>query len=254
MNRFFIKSALLTALIVGGLSVSAYSQEIDRALKDRVQEAIDRNSPANEDMQERAADVDAIFKSKGFVELQAQMQARIVESLGVDIDEDSVDERELPESVVTIFVSSSMPLSVLRRYAAAMDKVGGGVLVFRGIPGGMDNFMPYARYVREIMVKDPDCPVDFECETFQISVLMDPFLFRDHDIGTVPAMTILPGLVLSRYCERPDANPRPVGDALIFGDASLFGLLTAFEKQTGSAIASAMSAELLRSGWTVEQK
>ncbi len=56
--------------------------------------------------------------------------------------------------VPVLFVSSSMPVAVLRAYAVQLERVH-GVLAFRGMPGGLRKVGPMAKLTAEILRLDP---------------------------------------------------------------------------------------------------
>ncbi|WP_273958784.1 TrbC family F-type conjugative pilus assembly protein, partial [Lacticaseibacillus paracasei] len=53
-------------------------------------------------------------------------------------------------------VSSSMPVAVLRTYAAQLERAG-GVLAFRGTPGGMAKVAPMAKLAAQVLRIDAGC-------------------------------------------------------------------------------------------------
>jgi hypothetical protein len=56
--------------------------------------------------------------------------------------------------VPIIFASSSMPMAELRAYAAQLEPVG-GVIAFRGIPGGLRRVGPMAKLRRRCCASIP---------------------------------------------------------------------------------------------------
>jgi len=94
------------------------------------------------------------------------------------------------DEVMYVFVSSSMPREVIREYLASVEKVEGEVnFVLRGGVKGLKYLRTTIEYVANLLKKDENC--DFtkaECEVYSSSFLIDPLLFREFGIKTVPAV------------------------------------------------------------------
>ena len=123
-----------------------------------------------------------------------------------------------------LFVSASMPVPVLRSYAAQLERVQ-GVLALRGMPGGLARVAPMARLSAEILRIDPGCTGP-ACAMRNVQIIVDPILFRQHHVLRVPALAMIPGDPTLPYCEREDDSPRATH--LVSGDAALSGLLNAY--------------------------
>lgn len=144
--------------------------------------------------------------------------------------------------VVVLFVSSSMPVSVLRTYAAQLEKVG-GVLAFRGMPGGLAKVEPMARLSAQILRIDPGCEGP-ACAMRDVQLIVDPIVFRTHRITRVPALAMIPGDPAQAYCERDDESPASAH--LVRGDAALSGLLEEYARLGGQEEVSDAQARLDR--------
>jgi len=132
--------------------------------------------------------------------------------------------------VPVLFVSSSMPVATLRTYAGQLERVG-GVLAFRGMPGGMTRVAPMAKLSAEILRRDPDCTGP-SCEMRSVQVIVDPLVFRQHGVTRVPALGMVPGDPTRPYCERDEGSPG--SPHLVYGDAALSGLLEEFARLGGN--------------------
>jgi len=128
-----------------------------------------------------------------------------------------------------LFVSSSIPVPTLRTYAAQLERVG-GVLAFRGMPGGLGKVGPMAKLSAEILRIDPGCTGP-ACAMRDVQLIVDPLVFRQHGVGRVPALAMMPGDPTQPYCERDDDSPRAAH--LIYGDAALSGLLEEYARLGG---------------------
>ncbi|MDR6116637.1 type-F conjugative transfer system pilin assembly protein TrbC [Sphingomonas sp. SORGH_AS789] len=131
--------------------------------------------------------------------------------------------------VPVLFVSSSMPVTTLRTYASQLERVG-GVLAFRGMPGGMTRVALMAKLSAEILRREPGCSGP-ACAMRNVQVIVDPLVFRQHAITRVPALAMIPGDPTQAYCEREEGSPR--SPHLVYGDAALSGLLDEFARLGG---------------------
>lgn len=175
--------------------------------------------------------------SKGQTDLAAQREAmakRIGQALGLEAPDRVVLAGSAPRPgdssrVPVIFASSSMPIGELRAYAAQLEKAG-GVIAFRGMPGGMTRVAPMASLTARILRLDPGCEGP-ACEMRKVQVIVDPLIFRQHGVTRVPALTLVPGDPTQPYCERDDDSPR--GSQIVYGDAALTGLLEEYARLGG---------------------
>lgn len=144
--------------------------------------------------------------------------------------------------VPIIFASSSMPLAELRAYAAQLESVG-GVIAFRGMPGGLRKVAPMAKLSAQMLRVDPGCEGP-ACVMRRVQVIVDPLVFRQHDVKRVPALTMIPGDPTQPYCEREDDSPR--GNQLVYGDAALSGLLEEYARLGGKKEVADVQARMAR--------
>ncbi|MDX3911366.1 MULTISPECIES: type-F conjugative transfer system pilin assembly protein TrbC [Sphingobium] len=142
--------------------------------------------------------------------------------------------------VPVLFVSSSMPVTTLRTYAGQLERVG-GVLAFRGMPGGLTKVAPMAKLSAEILRHDPGCEGP-ACAMRDVQLIVDPLIFRQHGVSRVPALAMVPGDPALPYCEREDDSPR--ASHVIYGDAALSGLLEEYARLGGKKEVSDAQARL----------
>ena len=131
--------------------------------------------------------------------------------------------------VPVLFVSSSMPLPVLRAYAAQLERVR-GVIAFRGMPGGLRKVGPMAKLTAEILRLDPGCEGP-SCAMRNVQIIVDPMVFRQHAVTRVPALAMIPGDPTQAYCEREDESPR--ASHVVYGDSALSGLFEEYARLGG---------------------
>lgn len=142
--------------------------------------------------------------------------------------------------VPVLFVSSSMPVTTLRTYAAQLEKAR-GILAFRGMPGGLTRVAPMAKLAAEILRHDPGCEGP-ACAMRDVQLIVDPLIFRQHSVSRVPALAMVPGDPALPYCEREDESPRAAH--IVFGDAALSGLLEEYARLGGKQEVSDAQARL----------
>lgn len=143
--------------------------------------------------------------------------------------------------VPVLFVSSSMPVTTLRTYAAQLEKAG-GILAFRGMPGGLTKVEPMAKLSAQILRLDPGCEGP-ACAMRDVQLIVDPLIFRQHGVARVPALAMVPGDPALPYCEREDDSPRAAH--VIYGDAALSGLLEEYARLGGKEEVRDAQARLL---------
>ncbi len=192
-----------------------------------------RNRLADPRMEARAHAAAAAGSASLAAEREEQAK-RLRQTLGLEPSEEKVlamaPAAATPKGwVPVLFVSSSMPVPVLRAYAAQLERAH-GVLVFRGMPGGLQKVGPMARLSSEVLRIDPGCEGP-GCAMREVQLIVDPILFRQHGIARVPALAMIPGDPTQAYCERDDESPR--SRYLVFGDSALSGLLEEYARLGG---------------------
>lgn len=188
-----------------------------------------------------------------FAAQREAMAKRLRQALGLDApDMEAVAKAAAPGAtgnwVPVLFVSSSMPISTLRTYAGQLEKVG-GVMAFRGMPGGLTKVGPMAKLSAEILRFDPGCEGP-ACAMRNVQLIVDPLVFRQHGVNAVPALAMIPGDPTQPYCEREETSPQEsqTGSAphVIYGDAALSGLLDEYARLGGTKEVQGAQARLER--------
>ncbi len=172
---------------------------------------------------------------------------RIAQALGLGAPEASALAGAAPPPppsswVPVLMVSSSMPVAVLRTYAAQLEKAG-GVLAFRGMPGGMAKVAPMAKMAAQVLRIDPGCEGP-ACAIRNVQIIVDPILFRQHGVARVPALAMIPGDPTQPYCERDDTSPHSAH--VVYGDSALSGLLEEYARLGGTMEVRDAQARLAR--------
>ncbi|WP_447725638.1 type-F conjugative transfer system pilin assembly protein TrbC [Sphingomonas koreensis] len=162
------------------------------------------------------------------------MAKRLRQSLGLEPGEIKAVARAPAASptswVPVLFVSSAMPIAVLRSYAQQVERVH-GVLAFRGMPGGLRKMRPMAKLTAEILRLDPGCEGP-ACAMRNVQVIIDPIVFRQHGVARVPALAMMPGDPIRPYCEREESSPK--ARILVHGDSALSGMLEEYARLGGA--------------------
>ena len=179
------------------------------------------------------------FNAPDFQAKVRDEQQRLQETIFKDIlaesmpqsDQNYPAETEANEGKIYLFVSSSVPLTTLRNYAAMIDRARTGhiIMVLRGFIGGMKKIRPTMEFIGEILKKDPSCNLTKEkCDSYQVNVQIDPHLFQRFGIEDVPALTYLPTI-------ESDAEEKQAEPIIINGDAGLDYLLERINREAKSA-------------------
>lgn len=170
----------------------------------------------------------------GLAASREAMVKRVAQALGLEAPDRAALEGAIAPTgprayVPVLFASSSMPFSQLRAYVAQLEPVG-GVIAFRGMVGGMGRVGPMAKLIAQALRLDPGCEGP-ACAMRKLQVIVDPLIFRQHDVRQVPALTLIPGDPTRPYCEREEDSER--GAHLVYGDASLAALLDEYARLGG---------------------
>ena len=172
---------------------------------------------------------------EGLATEREAMARRMAQALGLDAPDvtpvaQAVQSPAAKGWVPVLFVSSSMPVGVLRTYAGQLEKAG-GVMAFRGMPGGLTRVGPMAKLSAQILRVDPGCEGP-ACAMRDVQIIVDPLVFRLHGVTRVPALAMIPGDPAQPYCERGDNAP--VSPHVIYGDAALSGMLGEYARLGGN--------------------
>jgi len=151
------------------------------------------------------------LKTKIFPNYQAQDQNN-----GVELDNGDR---------LYLFVSSSMPLEVVRRYARQIEGLPGATLVLRGFIGGASRVKPTLRYKNKVLADEESC-TEATCKTINTAMAVDPVLFQRYQIKRVPAVVTVGGLTGAGQCSEGNKDVVKIRQKnASFGDAPLLAHL-----------------------------
>jgi type-F conjugative transfer system pilin assembly protein TrbC len=150
---------------------------------------------------------------------------------------------------IYVFISSSMPLHVLRNYAADLDKLSDRnvVMVMRGFVGGITYVKPTREFVGRVLNKSEGCdPASSICETYRVNLQIDPTLFGRYKISEVPAFVYATNVntVDVTFSEGAGDNTSVGSFSVIKGDYPLEYMLERIYEGTGSKSIDAVLAAL----------
>jgi len=174
------------------------------------------------------------FNAPAFQEELRCQQARIQ---GKDLVQEQAgtmkkDGRLTTQESVYLFLSSSMPDSVVNRYLIDVGRTGDQRIspVMLGLPQGLEGKRLNADYFSRVMQADPGCQDTPEtpCQRLEMPLRVNPVLFARYDINEVPALI---------YDNGQDSWS-------IHGDAELASLLEKVGKAANSPSLAGISARL----------
>ena len=154
----------------------------------------------------------------------------------------AVPARLAPDERVYVLVSSSMPMQVLKNYAAQLDKAGDpntGMLL-RGFVGGATYLKPTLEFLMQLLSKDDDCdlPINQNCEIFEdLNFSVDPMIFRRYRVEMVPAIVFVRGVQRVDGHETSEGIEEDfkIGDYFVaYGDMGLDYMLEKINRQAKS--------------------
>jgi conjugal transfer pilus assembly protein TrbC len=175
----------------------------------------------------------------------------------------------LPDERIYVFISSSIPVSTLRNYAADLDKLKDPhiSMVMRGFVDGMHYIKPTIEFIEKILIKDPTCvsaydpePADVssrqgergshtpKCDVYQATVNVDPLLYSRYGIQRVPAILYVRGVhsIDSGESEGITDNTSVSDAYLVSGDVSLEYALESIRKASKASQIQRILQELRR--------
>ena len=244
--KVFVDGMFWKETDVEGLSVPDLADSLTKA--DRLAErmAIPKNRNERE-MADLAGTLDSYYHSDEFQVRLKSESARIKGELFGDATVKFYPDSKSPvlrgklsnDERIYVFVSSSMPLSTIRNYAASVARLGDPnvAIVMRGFVEGMTKIQPTIRFIGSVLQRDPSCnPSERECEMMPASLAVDPLLFRRYGIDRVPAVVYARGVKAEDAAlSEGDSKNTSIGENhTVYGDASLEYLIELTQRETGS--------------------
>lgn len=256
--KVFINGDFIGEQQVKKLSVADVSGALAKGAEMAKGLELQRN-PHDDAMVQRAESLNAYYNSDEFRARVEEQMDRIKDgSLGVKTSDYYTDmpadrKGHLGENErIYVFVSKSMPLHVIRTYAADIARLGDRrvQMVMRGFVGGMSKIVPTINFVADVLKKDPMCQLTSEskCEMLGVDFLIDPLLFQRYGVERVPTFVYASGVEVKNPGGSEGFTPNIMssGNVLsIAGDASFAYILSNFARESGSDML-AQAASTLR--------
>lgn len=205
----------------------------DKAQKTAIQKLWDQrqNDPQSQALREQAR---ALVDYTQTEQYQQKMDA-LIGQVFPDQAKARASRRATSERLY-LFVSSSIPMDVLRRYAHQVEGVPGAMMVLRGFINGATKIKPTVDFVGKLLKRDPDCQ-GARCKRIRAPVIVDPNLFRRYGIKRVPAVVTVSGLQTDGSCSEGNTEVVKIrGHHVSYGDVPLLTHLASLAEQ-GDAIA-----------------
>ena len=229
-----VRILFLIALLCAGNSFAEDKAltmpDINGVLQQAEKKSSEMKEPNNQYDQlgkDAAEELTSQFQSPKYQKEICQEQQRLWQEVFKDVlaqvapnEPEGEQDTILKQSRIYLFISSSVPVSTLRSYAAMIDHARADqvVMVLRGFVDGMRKIRPTINFIGEILKKDQDCDFTQEkCESYQANIQVDPMLFQRFSIDEVPALVFL-----------PDQQTEPM---IIYGDAGLDYLLERINRE-----------------------
>lgn len=214
---------LLVSAVLASLVGAAYAQltfEPSDVVKAQVAETVSDQVDVAAEVQSALDALMDRVKSPEWVAQQSRLKREIGALMGAEIvDEPEEDAPYVTEDRLVVFVSSSMPLNTLRNYAKDLDEIN-GLMVMRGMVGGMKSMGPTLAHISKVLRIDPNC-TGGHCPMRTTNFVIDPVLFRENGIAQVPAAVFVEDMPLEPYCERFEAGSIPAkARYVVYGDVS----------------------------------
>lgn len=151
-----------------------YNVSIDQNIPDDIQKAAQRiRDYKNSDtfQQHFNAAKDYILRDKDLGNYEYLKQQEI-----------TIGKQSVPDEHYYIFISSSMPKSVIQNYFEQLDGNEKVVFVLRGFIGDIKHAMPTFNWIADMLTKN-------DKERYSVNIEIDPKLARECNIQKVPAVT-----------------------------------------------------------------
>ncbi len=233
--------AMLVLFIAHTNYVNANTQTVTKETNDRINQLettkVDKHQSMVDEALNRSSEKDItrvkdILNSEKYQARLNKYHNKTRQILGIDATKEVVPTSAEDTNVIgdrlVLFVSSSMPVHVLRNYVHDIDKVG-GVMILRGTIGGIDSLVPTMNFLRQLIAENPNC-TDASCKMKDTNISIDPERFSHHGIKKVPALIFEEDMKIQAYCKEGAKGPK--ADFIAYGDASLAGLTDVIYQQT----------------------
>jgi len=127
-------------------------------------------------------------------------------------------ESQQRNGILYVFISKSVPLNTLRRYAKEINKRQLGTMVINGFVDSADNIKPTMAFTASVIKADESCEGS-QCRMLNVAVDINPILFQKYNIKSVPAF-VYSEVKQETFCEE---DMKSVNDAIVvYGDSDIY--------------------------------
>lgn len=148
---------------------------------------------------------------------------------------------EKPKGRLVVALSSSMPVNEVKSYMAQLDGRSEPIVVMRGFIGGATKVRPTGQWLMQTREK-PQKNGYYEVES-----VVDPLVYRQLGIESVPAVAWLPGVTELSHCDEEDYNAAVV----VYGVMSIADTLKVANKH-GANIPADVIAKYKPKSWEAQ--
>lgn len=253
-RRVFVDGDYWRDQVVKPMEISDVSGLLAKAESQGREITIPENKYAAE-MQVMADKTNEYYSSPAYQERLRQETERIkgevlgdqVSAYYKDSPADAKPGKLAADERVYVFVSSSMPLQVLRTYAADIAKLKDRnvVIVLRGFVGDMGKMGPTTNLIASVLKKNPGCALEDggQCEMLPLEMIIDPLLYRRYAVNQVPTFVYVNGVSALDKAKSEGFSTNITTGAVysVSGDASLKYVLRRIYDETGAKSLAALS-------------
>lgn len=210
----------LFGLIAMFSSAASFSQnqEEERKYRDELENI--KHFEMTTDLEKRIDDISISYHSSSFRNQVKVYKDNLNQALNIETSGDSPEDEQNILDRPMLFISSSIPLDVLRKYAKQLNEIGGGTMILRGFVGGAKKMMPTLKFISTVLNEDDQCGGP-ECKMYNVDIIIDPVLFDHHNVMRVPAFTVYESKTYLERCKNGESLETA---KTIYGDASVRGL------------------------------
>lgn len=260
VRELFVDGRSLGRQTVKSLEIADVTGVLGQAAKIEKEIKLTDN-PHMATMMGKAEETKAVYESAEFQEKLREEQNRVkMATIGDQFnsyygdagkDSNNASGHLAEDERIYIFVSASMPMHVLRAYAADAAHLGDNrvTLVLRGFVGGMNKIVPTANMIAEMLKKNPSCELSatHKCDMQSVEVMVDPLLYRRYGVQQVPTFVYVKGVNPTNpgMSEGDTDNARQTGEILsLAGDVSLKYVVARFFEEAGGDSLKGMANKL----------
>ena len=205
---------------------------ITEQLKESVQHHLNGRKSLSDKERITVDQIGEIMGSEEFKQQQEAWRKQIATSIGIS-DWEAPKQQKNDQTMIfsdraILFISSSMPMPALQRYAQDLEKID-GVMVMRGGIDGLSNIKKTMTFIASVLRKDKSCQKE-PCEKYTTPILIDPVLVREYQVKRVPALAIHGRTNLASYCD--NSTQINAGNHLVYGDSNLKYLIERIYTET----------------------